>query len=99
MQEEDKEYLRKQNVDYYSDDVANKNIEKDVDKHSTKCAGDNLDKSAEFIFYGMKKRLRKKKKETELYESENHKFTAKTSLITKLFNLGYKQRCYKAILC
>ena len=42
--------MRKQNVDHYSDGVVNKIIEKDVGKHSTKCAGDNLDKSAEFIF-------------------------------------------------
>ena len=87
MQEEDKEYLRKQNVDYHSDDVANKNIEKDVDKHSTKCAGDNLDKSAEFIFYDTKKRLRQKRKKWKLCKSENNKFTAKKSLITKIFNL------------
>ena len=50
MQEEDKEYLRKQIIDYYSDGVVNKTIEKDVGKHSTKCAGDNIDKSAEAIF-------------------------------------------------
>ena len=35
LQEEDKEYLRKQNVDYHSDAVVNKTKEKDVCKHST----------------------------------------------------------------
>ena len=44
-----KEYLRKQNVDHHSDEVINKTIKKDVGKHSTKCAGDNLNESAEFI--------------------------------------------------
>ena len=50
LQEEDKEYLRKQNVDLLTDGVINKIIEKDVDKISTKCTRVNLDKSAEFIF-------------------------------------------------
>ena len=50
MEEEDKEYLRKQNVDNYSDAAVNKTIEKDIGKHSTKWARDNLDISAEFIF-------------------------------------------------
>ena len=50
QKEEDKKYLRKLNVDHHSDEVVNKTIEKDVGKHSTKSAGDNLDKSAEFIF-------------------------------------------------
>ena len=50
MKEEDKEYLRKQNVDHYSDEVVNKSIKKDVDKHSTNCSGDNIDKSVVFIF-------------------------------------------------
>ena len=49
LQEEDKEYLRKQNVDHHSDGVVNKTIKKDVRKYSTLFAGDNLDKSAEFI--------------------------------------------------
>ena len=42
--------ILKQNVDHHSCGVANKTIKKDVGKHSTKCAGDNLDKSEEFIF-------------------------------------------------
>ena len=49
--------MRKQNVDHYSDVVVNKIIEKDVGKHSTKCAGDNLDKSAEFIFDDSEKKI------------------------------------------
>ena len=60
LQEEDKEYLRKQNVDYHSDGVVNKTIVKDVGKHSTKCAGDNLDKSAEFIFDGREEKIEAK---------------------------------------
>ena len=50
LQEENKEYLIKHNCDHHSDAVANKTIEKDVDKHSNKYAGDNLDKSDEFIY-------------------------------------------------
>ena len=50
MQEEDKEYIIKQNVDHHSDAVSNKTIEKDVDKYLTKYVRDNLDKSSEFIF-------------------------------------------------
>ena len=42
LQEEDKEYLRKQNVDHHFDEVVNKTIEKVVGKHSFKYAGDNL---------------------------------------------------------
>ena len=57
MQEEDKEYLRKQNVDHHSDEVVNKTIEKDVGKHSTKSAGDNLDKSFDFIFYDSEEKI------------------------------------------
>ena len=49
LQEEAKEYLRK-NVDHHSNGVVNKTISKDVYKNSIKCARDNLDKSAEFIF-------------------------------------------------
>ena len=37
-----KEYLREQNVHHHIDEVANNTIEKDVGKHSTKCAGNNL---------------------------------------------------------
>ena len=40
----------KQNIDYYFDEFVNKIIKKEVRKHSTKCAGDNLDKTSEFIF-------------------------------------------------
>ena len=50
LQEKDKEYLRKQNVDHHSEGVVNKTKKNDVGKHSTKWAGDNIDKSAEFIF-------------------------------------------------
>ena len=39
--------------------------------------------------------VKKSIKKRELCESENHKLTAKTSFITKRFNLEYKQRCYK----
>ena len=42
--------MKKQNVDHHSDAVVDKTIEKDVGKRSTKCAGDNLDKSDEVIF-------------------------------------------------
>ena len=56
LQEEDKEYLIIQNVDHHSDAVVNKTIKKDVNKHSTKCAGDNLDKSTNFIFDGSEKK-------------------------------------------
>ena len=42
--------MRKQNIDHHSDGVVNKIIEEDADKHSTKCARDNIDKSAELIF-------------------------------------------------
>ena len=42
LQEEDKEYLRKQSVDNHSGRVVNKIIGKDVGKHSTKRAGDNI---------------------------------------------------------
>ena len=52
--------MRKQKFDYHPDGVANKTIEKDIGKHSTKCTGDNLDKSAEFIFDGSEKRLKPK---------------------------------------
>ena len=38
LQEEEKKYLRKQNVDHHSDAVSNKTIEKYVDKYSIKCA-------------------------------------------------------------
>ena len=48
--EEDKEYLRKLSVNHHSDEVVNKTIKKDVGKNSTKSAGDNLDKSSEFMF-------------------------------------------------
>ena len=57
LQEEVKEYLRKQNVVHHSDAVVNKTIEKDVGKHWTKCAGDNIDKSAEFIFDGSEEKV------------------------------------------
>ena len=43
LQEEDKEYLIKQNIDHHSDAVSNKTIEKDVGKYSNKCAEDSLD--------------------------------------------------------
>ena len=52
--------MRKQNVDRHSNGVVNKIIKKDIGKHSTKCTGDNLDKSAEFIFNNSTKRLKTK---------------------------------------
>ena len=63
----------------------NKNIKKNVGKHSTKNAGDNLDKSVEFIFHDSEDKIETKKiiRNKELCESENHKLYAKTSLITK----------------
>ena len=61
LQEEDREYLIKQNVDRHSDSVSNKTIEKNVDKHLTKHAGDNLDKSSEFIFDDSEEKIETKK--------------------------------------
>ena len=52
--------MRNQNVDHHSDAAANKNIIKDVGIHLTKSAGDNLDKSAEFIFDDNEKILKPK---------------------------------------
>ena len=49
LQEKDKEYMRKQNVNHHSDELEIK-LSKDVGKHSTKCAGGNIHKSAEYIF-------------------------------------------------
>ena len=50
----------KQNANHHSDEVVNKTIEKDVDKHSTKCTGDNLDKFAEFIFDNSEEKIEAK---------------------------------------
>ena len=56
-------------------------------KFSTKCTRDNLDKSVEFIFDDSEENIEAKiLRNDELNESENHKLTAKTSLITKRFN-------------
>ena len=60
MQEEDEEYLNKQNFDHHSDKVVNKTIKKDISKHPTKCSRDNLDKSAEFIFDESKEKIEAK---------------------------------------
>ena len=69
-------------------------------KFSNKCTRDNLDKYVEFIFNNSEEMIEAKTlRNEELCSSENHKLTAKTSLITKRFNLEYKQRCYKVILC
>ena len=65
-------------------------------KFSNKFIRDNLDKSVEFIFDNIEKKMLRNE---ELCSSENHKLTAKTLLISKRFNLEYKQRCYKVILC
>ena len=60
---------------------------------------DNLDKSVEFIFDNNEEKIETKiLRNEELCESENHKLTAKTSFITKRFNLEYKQRYYKSYL-
>ena len=48
----------KLNVNHYCDEVVNKTIEKDVDKHSTKCTKDNLDKFAEFIFDNSEEKIK-----------------------------------------
>ena len=70
MQEEDKEYLKKLNVDYHSNKVVIKTIQKDFGKHSTKSSGDNLDKSFEFIFYDGEEKIETKKlRYEELCES------------------------------
>ena len=61
LQEEDKEYLIKQNFDHHSDVVSNKIIKKDVDKHLTNYAGDNLNKSFEFIFDDSEEKIETKK--------------------------------------
>ena len=65
MQEEDKEYLIKQNFDHHPDAVANKTIEKNVDKHLNKYAGDNLDKSDEFIFDDSEEKIKAKIKNVD----------------------------------
>ena len=57
---EDKEYLIKQNANHHCDEVVNKTIEKDVDKNSTKCTGDNLDKFSEFIFDNSEEKIKAK---------------------------------------
>ena len=57
-------------------------------KFSNNCTRDNLDKSFEFIFdYSEEKIEANILRNEELCSSENHKLTAKTSLITKRFNL------------
>ena len=64
-------------------------------KFSNNCTRNNLDKSVEFIFDNSEEKIEAKiLRNEELCESENHKLTAKTSLIAKRFNLEYKQRCY-----
>ena len=68
-------------------------------KYSNNCTWDNLDKSVEFIFDNSEEKIEANiLKNEELYSSENHKLTAKKSLIAKRFNQEYKQRCYKVIL-
>ena len=68
-------------------------------KFSTKYTRDNLDKSVEFIFDNSEEKIEANiLRNEELYSSENHKLTAKKSLIAKRFNLEYKQRCYKVSL-
>ena len=68
-------------------------------KFSNNCTRNNLDKSVEFIFDNSEEKIEAKiLRNEELCSSENHKLTAKTSLIAKRFNLEYKQRCYKVIL-
>ena len=57
MHKEDKGYLRKQDVYHHSDGVLNKTNEKDIWKHSTKCAEDYLDKSVELCLVVVKKRF------------------------------------------
>ena len=52
--------MRKQNVDHHSDAVVNKIIEKDVGKYSTKFSGDNINKSAEFIFDDSEEKIKAK---------------------------------------
>ena len=71
-----------------------------VTNFSTKYTRDNLDKSVEFIFDNSDEKIEAKILwNEELCSSDNHKLTAKISLITKGFNLEYKQRWYKVILC
>ena len=60
MQEEDKEYLRKQNVDHHSDGVVNKTIERNVEKHLTKCGGNSSDKFKSLFMMIVKQRLKLK---------------------------------------
>ena len=92
--------MRKQNVDLFTDWVVNKIIEKMLTNFFNKCTRDNLDKHVEFIFNISEEKIEVKiLRNEELCYSENHKLTAKTSLITNRFNLEYKQRCYKVILC
>ena len=52
--------MRKQNVNLLSNGVVNKTIKKDISKHSTKCAGKNIDKSAEFIYDDSEEKLNPK---------------------------------------
>ena len=68
-------------------------------KFSNEFTRDNLDKSVEFIFDNSEEKIEEKMlRNEELCSCENHKLAAKISLITKRFNLEYKQRCYKVIL-
>ena len=77
LQEEDKEYLRK-NVDHHSDAVANKTIEKDVGKHSTKCEQEIQDRSDEFIFDDSEEKNEAKNiKNWGICEREDRKLTTR----------------------
>ena len=57
-------------------------------KISNNCTRDNLDKSFELIFDNSEEKIEANiLRNEELCSSENHKLTAKTSFITKRFNL------------
>ena len=57
-------------------------------KFSNNCTRDNSDKSFEFIFDNSEEKIEANiLRNEELCKSENHKLTAKTSLIAKRFNL------------
>ena len=63
---EDKEYLIKQNANHHCDEVVNKTIEKDVDKHSSNCTEDNRYKFAEFIFDNSEEKISKNIKNSQV---------------------------------
>ena len=63
----------KQNVNYHSDEVVNKTIEKDVGKNSTKCTGGNLDKFTEFIFDNSEEKIEAKNIKNSQVDAEKQR--------------------------